>query len=284
MKGGWKIFWIVCGIAFISGLILYGAGRMMGATWDDVDDDLVIHAFNGGTFSSDSDYDYGESADVPDSVEEYPGVTEIDVDVTGISLQLLPSEDGAFRVETKDMDSRLEYRCRQNGKKLEIETTDSLRVINRIKNNAATVWVYLPEGQLEKIDISNQAGEVYAESVNAEKFLLDVGAGEAKLTGFNVQKADFSCGVGEITGTGMVLDKADLSCGVGEIDLTLEGKRTDYSCEVSCGIGDVNVGGRHFSGIGMDQSDGEHDGEHDGDRKLCIDCGVGSVSVEFAEE
>lgn len=256
---------------------------MMGATWDEVDDDLVIHAFNIGSLDLDSDYDYGESADVPDSAEDYSGVTELDVDVTGISLQLLPSGDGVLRVETKDMDSRLEYRCRQDGKTLEIETTDSLRIINRIKDNAATVWVYLPQEQLKKIDISNQAGEVYAEDVNAEKFSLDVGAGEAELTGFAVQKADFSCGVGEITGMGTISDRADLSCGVGEIDLTLEGKRTDYSCEVSCGIGEVNVDGRHFSGIGMDQGDGEHDGEHGGDRKLVIDCGVGSVSVNFEE-
>lgn len=283
MKGGWKVFWIVCGIAFISGLILYGAGRMMGATWDDVDDDLVIHAFNIGSLDLDSDYDYGEGAEVPDSAENYPGVTEIDVDVTGITLQLLPSEDGMLRVETKDMDSRLEYQCRQNGKTLEIETTDSLRIINRIKDNAATVWVYLPEEQLEKVDISNQAGEVYAESINAEKFTLDVGAGEAELIGFNVQKADFSCGVGEITGTGTILDKADLSCGVGDIDLTLTGKETDYGYEVSCGIGDVNVGGRYFSGIGLDQDDGEYNGGHGGERKLCIDCGVGSVSVNFEE-
>lgn len=294
MKSGWKVFWIVCGIVFGAGVILCLAGRMMGATLGDISDDLTIQIFDDESVSVDSDFDYGHRTEAPDSAEVYSGVTELEVDVTGVVLQILPSEDDKIHVETKGVDSRLDYSCKQEEHTLKIETTDDLHLINRIKNTTATIWVCLPQGQLEEIDISNKAGAVYVEQAEAVEISLDVGAGEAVFTDFTAQKAELVCGAGQITGTGTILNEAELECGVGEIDLTLNGKETDYNCAVSCGVGEVNVGELQFSGIGIDQYkqyEGHHEGHHEeehygeyyGSRMLSINCSVGSVTVSFTD-
>lgn len=293
MKKGWKIFWIICGIVASVGIILCMAGAIMGATFGEVEmilgDGITIgglfrDAHNDASIGDNMEdgleygYEYGERAENPDSRDSYSGIEELDMDVAGVVIQLLPSEDEKVYVETADVDPRLQYDCRQDEDTLEIRTTKKLRLINRIKGDAATVWIYLPEKELQKISISNEAGAVYAETVNAREFHLDVGAGEGILDDFTVQKAQLDCGAGQITATGTVLDELSLDCGLGEIDLTILGREEDYRYEVDCGIGEVHLGERQFSGIGVEQS-----GNSSGGRELNIDCGVGSVTVVFAE-
>lgn len=293
MKKGWKIFWIICGIVVSVGIILCMAGAIMGATFEEVemilDDGITINGLfreanndsSGGDnmeYGLEDGYGYGERAENPDSRDGYSGIEELDIDVAGVVIQLLPSEDEKVYVETADVDSRLQYDCRQDGDTLEISTTKKLRLINRIRGVTATVWIYLPERELKKISISNEAGAVYAETASAREFSLDVGAGEGILKDFTVQNAQLDCGAGEITATGTILKEMDIDCGVGEIELTVLGREADYRYEVDCGIGEVLLGERQFSGIGVEQT-----GNSGGSRELNIECGVGSVTVIFAE-
>ena len=84
------------------------------------------------------------------------------------------------------------------------------------------------------------------------------------------------------------MNEGDIECGVGEVALTLSGSETDYAYNIDCGIGEVTVGGRSFSGIGVsrseddfDDNDDHHGEEHHGGKELSVECGIGSVSINF---
>lgn len=308
MKRGWKIFWIVCGIVFCMGAAFCIAGRMMGTSFyeaaaeldarsrffpgflfsgldDDLDDTIELTS----KITDSREYGYGERAKEPGIKKDYSGIRKIDVDAAGIQLQVLASPDKDVHVEAVNVDKRLRFKCIQNRDELDITTTKKLRTINRI-DGYATVWLLIPEEQLEELELSNDAGEVYVAKANAVDFSLDVGAGQAVVDDFTAQVADMECGAGEITATGTIQSEGDIGCGVGEIVLTLMGNETDFIYNVDCGIGEVEIGGESFSGIGVSKSghgyddDDEYhgDGSHGG-KELSIECGIGSVSVDFRE-
>ncbi|MDO4312142.1 MAG: DUF4097 family beta strand repeat-containing protein [Eubacteriales bacterium] len=317
MKKGWKIFWIICGIVLGVGIVFCMAGRFLGATFDEVEavvgDGITLgngnivklwelHDFvdwdssdwDSVDWEDDMNYEYGECDDEPDSRDSYQEIHKLDIDVGGVELQILPSDDEDIHVVTKGISSKLKYSCKQDGDTLDIKTTTKLHLINRIRHGA--IWVYLPERTLEEVDISNAAGIIYVDTVNAREFKIDLEAGECTVDDFTARDADLECGAGEITASGTVLQQMDVECGVGEIDLTILGDEADFSYEIECGVGDVTIGEHHYSGIGFEQSgqyedESEHhedESEHheekqNGNKKLSVDCGLGDVCVEFVQ-
>ena len=312
MRKGWKIFWIVCGIAFCLGIAFSIAGRMMGATFYDAAFELgdANRWFSGlllferddedggieitSRISKDREYGYGERAGEPGFEKCYSGVRKVDVDAAGIQLQVMASPDKDVHIEAVNIDERLKFECIQDRDEVKISTTKNFRAINRI-NGYATVWLLIPEGRLEELELNNDAGEVYIADAEAMEFGQNVGAGRAVVDGFTAQKAELECGAGQITASGTILAEGDISCGVGEIALTLHGKRSGYTCDVDCGIGEVTIGGESYAGIGISKSDddydypdydddyGHHEDEHYGGKELSVECGIGSVSIEFTE-
>ncbi len=314
MKRGWKVFWIICGSVFCLGAVFGIAGRLMGVPFDEAvhEVDVGMRFLPGLSFFASSDaymetgsdeweYEYGERSEEPGVQESYSGVRKIDVDTAGIQLQVLASPDEAVHVEAVNVDKRLQFKCEQEEDELDISTTKKLRAINRI-DGYATVWLLLPKGQLGELDLENEAGEVYVAGADAIDFTLKVGAGQAQIDSFTAQTADFECGAGQITATGTIQREGGIECGVGEIVLNLSGKETDYNCDVECGIGEVQIGERSFSGIGVSRSGLEDDYDYDdydddydyekeeyhvkgtsGGKELSVECGIGSVQVNFTE-
>lgn len=315
MKNGWKIFWIVCGSVFCLGIVFCIAGRMMGTSFHEAVEELdartrflpmlnFIDSDSEGDYmesvskiNNGREYGYGERADEPGITESYSGIRKIDVDAVGIQLQVLASPDKDVHVEAVNVDKRLRFKCIQDRDELNITTTKKLHTINRIKEYA-TVWLLLPEEQLEELDLCNEAGEIYVADADALEFSLNVGAGQAVADSFTAQTADLECGAGQITATGTILKEGDVECGIGEIELTLAGKETDYNCDIECGIGEVKIGERSFSGIGVSKSglgeddyedyDNEYDDKEEyhlggtsGGKKLSVECGIGSVNIKF---
>lgn len=285
MKKGWKIFWIVCAVLFCTGIVFCIAGGAMGASAREITaalgDGIVIDADFGagieGSYDSDYGHHDGSEHGNPDSAVSYSGVKELDIDVAGVELEILPSWDEDVHVETEGMDSRMEYSCGQEDETLEITTVKKLRLINQLRENPR-IWVYLPERELDEADISNQAGVLYAEIIRAGELKIDIGAGQGTIEEFLAQDAELVCGAGQMTASGTAFGGMDIECGVGEIDLTLEGREEDYSYSLDCGVGQVNVGEHSFSGVGHEYQENREEG-----RELSIDCGVGKVSVYFSE-
>ncbi len=281
MKRGWKIFWISCIVIFCLGCGLCLTGSMLGATasgvlgqFDVVDSVKLLNKRITWSYNRHKDTQTSEPEEYSNS---YTNVRKLDVDMTGVELQILPSSDEQVHVECSNAQSQIEFNCEQQGDTLEISTTDDIKVFNRMKDKV-TVWIQIPEEMLTEAEITNDAGMIYIRKISADDLSIDVGAGEAEIEEFRANTLELNCGAGSITASGAVLSEADVECGVGEVNLTLQGKAEEYSYDLDCSVGSIILDGDEIGGIGTRQS------HHvDGGKYLNVDCGVGEVDVSFAE-
>lgn len=125
------------------------------------------------------------------------------------------------------------------------------------------------------ISLETGAGEVEAgELIAAEEISIEAGVGETVVHNLRATAADFSIGVGELNIKGRVDGDISAECGVGELTMELSNAESDFNYDVTCGVGDVSVNGRNYSGLGSSHRE-EHDAAYDFD----ISCGVGSIEV-----
>ncbi|MDO4473715.1 MAG: DUF4097 family beta strand repeat-containing protein [Eubacteriales bacterium] len=283
MKKGWKIFWIVCGISAAIGIILCISGLAMGASLSALN---INVGGNGIHFVEDDEHPEEELYDDEgyevhefdrDAAQSYDDVKKVKVDVSALELEVLMSEDECVWVDAENLSSKVKFQCRQEGDELILKTDVKLARLVDL-DGSKTIRLYLPEKCLEEIDITNGAGTVRIEYLNAEKFSLDIGAGDAAVKDFDVTEAEIDCGAGEITAYGSVAKNIDIECGVGEIGLTLEGNEEDYTYNVDCGVGEVVVGQNRYEGVGNGHNNGQN---HHGKKNIDVECGIGSVTVQF---
>ena len=107
---------------------------------------------------------------------------------------------------------------------------------------------------------------------------VNAGAGEVNILEFSADKAEFKCGAGSVTAAGDAKKKIDADCGVGEINLKLKGTRTIIIMIWTA------VSERFSVAITVSQVSAERTVLTNGaDKKMDIDCGIGSINVTFME-
>ena len=282
MKKGWKIFWVVCGVTVCIGVFCLIAGTAMGATTESFRSHFpygigVINFADGYS----SDYGYGEqpSAEDIEVKETFSGIKDVEVDVTCLMVQVLESDSasGEIRMETSNIDPRLRFEYSAEGDTLEIKTREwknFWRFGTNLSNGV--VWLYVPKDMLEEVSMEIGIGELYVENISAKSFSVDAGVGEAVIDNFMADEADFNCGVGSITAAGDCNNSVKIDGGVGEVVYTAAGKEQDYNYSLDCGIGDVEVGGSSFTGLGTTKHI-----DNGAKKEMDIECGIGSVYVSF---
>lgn len=205
--------------------------------------------------------------------QTFTGIHSIKVDAELVELQILTTEDNdGITVKFDDEKFASKVNCYKEGSELIVKSNSKIE----INDVAETIWIYIPENSLRNVDIDVQAGTIYIENLIANSLDVNVEAGEAVIQQFKVQEAEFECGAGRIEAFGNVERDLDASCGAGEILLSLNGKKEDYNYEVECGIGEVLIGDESHSGIGTTD---RH--SHGASKEMNIECGIGSVTVEF---
>lgn len=275
MKKGWKTFWIVSLIIFCIGVGFCIAGTALGATWEMV----ANHTPGWISFGNGADHEVAISGTKAEKVsanaleQTFTGIHSIKVDAELVELQILTTEDNdGITVKFDDEKFASKVNCYKEGSELIVKSNSKIE----INDVAETIWIYIPENSLRNVDIDVQAGTIYIENLIANSLDVNVEAGEAVIQQFKVQEAEFECGAGRIEAFGNVERDLDASCGAGEILLSLNGKKEDYNYEVECGIGEVLIGDESHSGIGTTD---RH--SHGASKEMNIECGIGSVTVEF---
>ena len=144
-------------------------------------------------------------------------------------------------------------------RQLSIRTkTQTITLFGVHDTNAGTATVYLPEKAYQKISLSIGAGTAVSEmTLQAEKVELEVGMGTLE-TAVDASK------------------KLTVDVGMGEADLIVAGSETDFDTDISVGAGSVECGSHDFSGLSQEYTTDKGAG-----KKLEIDCGMGSVNVDF---
>lgn len=209
---------------------------------------------------------------------EFSSVSAIDVDVWGGEVYIEKADKGAEKilVETRDVNSRLKLRCYQEGKELILK---SARKITGVREGCGEIYIYVPENtRFAEASFNLAAGYLEIEDIRADELSVDVGAGEGNIRYFSAREAEMSCGAGSVTASGTADREMELECGIGEIELSTEGKETDYNYDMECGAGEIQCGEAVYSGLGIDQEIENHAA-----KEMNISCGMGNVTVHFSE-
>ncbi len=255
--------------------------------WNDWDDDWESWD-NGSTEAF--DFTKEECADIENlKMLVECGVVEIEE----------AKENQGIHVEVKyrKENTKRDISVKVDGNTLCIEESGSNKLVY---NDNVHVVVQLPaDMEFQEIELNNSAGEITVNhALHAENVSMIVGAGESVIDGelqisgtlyaqvdageidfgkISAKKIELNAGVGEIDVEKASADEVLLECGVGELNVTLDGREEDYSYQIDCGIGEVEIADRSYSGLGTTK---EISG---GSKMVDIDCGVGEINVEFTK-
>ena len=123
--------------------------------------------------------------------------------------------------------------------------------------NDTDVKIYVPKDyRFNRVEIEIDAASVKLANLIADELEVDVDAGEAKIDLLDSKKSEFN---------------AD----VGDIKVVMTGTESDYSYDVDCDLGDIQVGSYRGEGL----SDEYY--YNGGDRMIEADCNVGNIIIKM---
>ena len=276
MKKRWKIFWTVCAISGVSGVIfLLISCLVFGVTFQKIES-MMPNGISIGKFEEAESYDETGEIAFSDWNDSYEGITSLDIDLKAGEIEILTSYGDCVEIEAESINEKLEVSAYRNGSTLVINSADKLKDI--AKQSLGTLTIYLPqEFILDEAKISVGAGTLYIESINVNDFSVDVGAGAANIDFFHAKEADFDCGAGEMRIYGYIEEETDIDCGLGNIRYDTPDHEENYNYKISCGVGEIICGSNQFSGIGGEKKIENHHAS----KEMDIDCGLGNVEVVF---
>ena len=224
--------------------------------WNDMDEDEDDASDDDSDEATDDAWDDAEESGKTMIASESDQIEKIDLALGAGEFTIKPSGDNSFYASYAG-ESRLQFK-KQNGT-LSIQTkTKTITLFGVHDTNAGSATIYLPEKAYKKIAVSIGAGTAVSEmTLQAEKVELEVGMGTLE-TAVDASK------------------KLTVDVGMGEADLTVNGSEEDYDTDISVGAGDVKCGSHEFSGLSQEYTKDKGTG-----KKLEIDCGMGSVNVDF---
>lgn len=223
------------------------------------------------TFSGNKDWDDSITSSV-----EMPFPEELVVDLKFDELILQEYAGNVVKIETVN-DASGDVFTEGDAKKLIIKDTHK----NSRRSKQIKVWI--PAGrEFKRVEFSVEAGTIEIDSdLKTETFVAEIGAGEFYCEGeIRAEECRLDVGAGSIETERITAKKISGDCGTGEIDMELAGKESDYDYELSCGIGEIDLGDEEYSGLGIERTI-ENKGSSG---KVILNCGMGEIDVTFAQD
>ena len=232
----------------------------------------LIHLGNRKYHSSDTDWDA-----VNGNTVDMDFASDLEISLKYDELLFQEYDGDKIRVEIAN-DTKQDVVVNKSSGKITITDTHS-----GTSRKQKQIKVSVPSGKkFGSVVMGIDAGTIELNcDLQAEDFSLEVGAGEFSSCGVVTAK---SCALQVGAGTLDIdmLDTPDLSadCGTGEISLIMAGKEKDYDYELTCGIGEIDLGDSEYSGFGIEKTI-SNDGAS---RNMVLECGMGEIDVEFDGE
>lgn len=140
--------------------------------------------------------------------------------------------------------------------------------------SSAVLTVTIPENSsFEKLSINSGAGVIEIDSLNITKeAVIDSGIAKISVNAGTYNNLDIDSGIGGLVFNGKVTGKCEINAGIGDSDITILGKKSDYSIDIDKGIGSITIDGEKISSL--ETNDGKLG-------KIEIDGGIGSIELNF---
>lgn len=297
MKRRWKIFWIVCAVLAAAGLILTAAGIILGAPVRGSEGERRLTAWLEEFRENSADAgsralekidaipsSSGYTAQEPDgeNILGFEGVQNLEIDVTELAVIVNVYDGGRVTVDMKRLDSevREQMKIRMHGGKLEIEAEEKDRFGSLAADHTSdelTLFISIPQDtEMEEITADVGAGYLEMTGISAKKLSVSADAGKADISGFSAERLEAECGAGQLVLEGGASEKAKLECGAGEVIYTVPGVREDYNYEMECDVGEIEIGGDSYSGLGVERKE-----DNRSPYSIEAECRMGRIEILF---
>ena len=298
MKKGWKIFWIICAVLAATGIFLAVAGTALGGLAllrDEQDEHIVrdwmdrlgIRIRNEVTVTTDvselPDGEYTPGEINGRDITSYSGIDELDLELTGMSVCVLPYDEelgevyaGDIVVDTSQCRDDLKdmITVTQDGSELQVHMEDRGRLNTQdsgIMYISVPRWIYF-----QKITADAKAGFIELSEIEARELEVKTDAGQIIVSAFSAERLDAECGVGQIILEGEVTGSAELDCNIGEVLCTLPGTADAYDYELKCAVGELMIDGELYNGIVNKKEIDNGSG-----CRVKAECDMGRVEINF---
>ena len=202
-------------------------------------------------------------------------IREMDISLTGDEVVFRECSGDRIRITVRG-DREESIRVITDGGKLLIRGKNQ----KLIQSKVPQVVVEYPGGMdFDAWNMQIGAGTADLEGdLTAAKFLAEIGAGECEIRGtVCCTDGTWTVGAGEIDADRIQGENLRFQCGLGEISAVLNGREEEYRYELHCGIGEIRIGDREYSGIAREAED-----TGSGEKKISADCGLGSIELSFS--
>lgn len=298
MKKGWKIFWIICAVLAAIGIFLAVAGTALGGLAllrDEQDEHIVrdwmdrlgIRIRNEVTVTTDvselPDGEYTPGEINGRDITSYSGIDELDLELTGMSVCVLPYDEelgevyaGDIVVDTSQCRDDLKdmITVTQDGSELQVHMEDRGRLNTQdsgIMYISVPRWIYF-----QKITADAKAGLIELSEIEARELEVKTDAGQIIVSAFSAERLDAECGVGQIILEGEVTGSAEIDCNIGEVLCTLPGTADAYDYELKCAVGELMIDGELYNGIVN-----KKEIDNGSDCRVKAECDMGRVEINF---
>ncbi|HIR75335.1 MAG TPA: DUF4097 family beta strand repeat protein [Candidatus Choladousia intestinipullorum] len=193
----------------------------------------------------------------------YQDVDSLVLDIGAADCTLIPGDTDEWKVIGHDLPAQ--FRCEQKNHTLEVSCKKGF-------------WEFL---NIFSLGVHNAKIEIWIPaSVTADEIQIDTGAGDLSMPEgmIRCREMEINCGVGDIQICADITKKLEIDGGVGDAGIELYGKEQDFDYDVDSGVGEVRIGGSHYSDLGSDIKL-----DHDAEKEIKIDNGVGDVTISFTE-
>lgn len=227
--------------------------------------------------------------------KEYPlgsGIQELEVDICAYYMEICPSKDGEFHVETAN---ESDLQCYVKNQTLYLKSAHHR---SHHAGNLRGIRLYVPEGTVfSKVDMDIDAGSLQLGALTTDKAEFEIGAGEILGKGAQIGKLEISLGagsaefkemqvndlsvdvgMGSMEFEGSIQSKGEVECGMGSVSMKLAGRETDFNYDIESAMGSVIIGTQEYSGLANGTKI-----NNAANKKIEIDCAMGSTEISFQE-
>ena len=166
-----------------------------------------------------------------------------------------------------------------NLKKLDVSEKNGILKIREkrlfgFSRSNAVLTVTVPEDIfIENLSIETGAGSITLEELNiTREASIESGIAKISVNGGTYNNLNVDSGIGGLVFNGRVTGECEINSGIGESDITVLGKKSDYSIDVEKGIGNITVDGEKISELKT------NDGKVG---SIEINGGIGTINLNF---
>ena len=260
MKRFTKVALVIAAVVGGIGICCLIGAVAKGLTWRMVADMVTDGRFSFGSEDL-VDLGIGDGRNETKDAQAKGSVTQVeeafrslDVELGAGIVQINYSDVEKVEVEQEQV---TDFRCYVEESTLHVEGGKKLGV----SNNNAKIVIRIPR------------------NYTFVEFELEVGAGEATVEGIVATEASIDVGAGKASIKKLDAKEVDASADAGELYLEVVGKQENYSYNLECGIGQIQVGGESYTGLGTEKKIQNPNAE----RFLEADCDIGNVQIQFTE-